>query len=91
MPHPHILEKSLVQITDTARSVLERLYNRPSISAEEMESKFAHARDVMDLWSELSFDMGASEHISVAAQVELDRLVKESDAVERIRLGLTER
>lgn len=91
MPHPHILNKSFTQITDTTRDVLERIYSLPSRSADDAHVKYNHARGVMDLWAELTFNMGASEHITVATQDALNQLVDGRDATELARWGLTPR
>lgn len=91
MPHPHILNKSFTQITETTRFVLERVYSQPSGSLEDVHLKFNRARGVMDLWAELTFDMGASQHINLSAQNNLDRLVLESDTAELARWDLPPR
>lgn len=91
MSHPHILDKTFVQITDTTRAVLERIYSRPSLSVEVAWAAFDRARGVMDLWAELTFDMGASQLITEAAQNDLEQIVRDSDTAELARWDLPPR
>ena len=91
MPHPHILTKTLRQITDTTRTVLERLYAQPSRSIENADAAFYKASGVMELWAELTFDMDVSEHINSNVQNELNQLVRALDTAELARWDLPPR
>lgn len=91
MAHPHILNKTLTQITDTTRFVLKRLYAQPSRSMEDADAAFDRARGVMELWAEMTFDMGVSEHINSDVHNDLDQLVRELDTAELARWDLPPR
>lgn len=91
MTHPHILNKSFQQITETTRNVLARVYAQPSLSKEDAQVAFDRARGVMDLWAELTFDMGVSEHINAATHEEFDQFVQKHDTTELARWDLQPR
>lgn len=89
MTHPHILQKSMADITAVTRKLLENLYKgSPSKDADDVWIRSYKAHGMIMLWSELCSDMGVSHLINVAEQDELEALIQELDDADRLRLGM---
>lgn len=89
MPHPHILHKTMGQITATTQTSIKGLYHDSlAMSPLEVELKLALAKGMLMLWSDLCFDMGVSQHLNAASQNELETLLRELDTEERSRFGM---
>lgn len=89
MPHPHILAKTMSEITTTTGTAIRGLYgNSLASSPEQVIRKYTLAQGMVMLWSEICFDMGVSQHLSLAAQNELEALVRELDAEDRQRFSM---
>lgn len=84
-----VLSKTLVQITQTAREAIERLYQtKPLHTEQEVMNSRAVARGILALWSDLAFDMGATPGISFAEQIELESLAQNLDNTARAFVGM---
>lgn len=89
MPHPHILQKSLVDITATAKASIENVYaGAQPADADDVWIRYHTARGILILWSDIAFDMGATPLINVAAHGELESLLTELDNAARSRIGM---
>ncbi|MCU6502256.1 hypothetical protein LPN04_31125 [Rugamonas sp. A1-17] len=89
MPHPHILQKSLVDITATAKASIENVYaGAKPADADDVCIRYHTARGILILWSDIAFDMGATPLINVAANGELESLLTELDNAARSRIGM---
>jgi hypothetical protein len=89
MPHPHILQKTMGEITATTRTTISGLYgNSMASSPEEVQRKSVLAQGMVMLWSEICFDMGVSQHLNLAAQEDLEALMRGLDAEDRQRFGM---
>lgn len=89
MPHPHILQKSLVDITATAKASIENVYaSVHPANADNVWMRYHMARGILILWSDITFDMGATPLINVAAHRELESLFTALDNAARSRIGM---
>lgn len=89
MTHPHILQKSLVDITATAKASIDNVYaGAPPADADDVWIRYHMARGILILWSDIAFDMGAAPLINVAAHSELESLLNELDNATRSRIGM---
>lgn len=89
MAHPHLLQKSMVEITAAVRAAIESLYGgaQPT-DADDVWQRYHTAKGMLMAWSEICFDMGATALVNVAAQDELETLVNNLDNVARTRVGM---
>lgn len=89
MPHPHILQKSLVEITATAKASIENVYaGAHPADADNVWIRYHIARGILILWSDIAFDMGATPLINIAAHAELESLLTALDNAARSRIGM---
>lgn len=67
MTHPHILQKSLVEITAAAKESIENLYSgaEPS-NADDVFRRYHTALGILMLWTDISFDMGTTPVVNMA-------------------------
>lgn len=89
MPNPHILQKTLVDITKSAKFSLENLYAgaKPS-DADDVWIRYHTGRGILALWGEIALDMGVAEVINVQAQNELEKMLADFDNAARARIGM---
>ncbi|MYM26762.1 hypothetical protein GTP58_00325 [Duganella sp. CY15W] len=88
MLHPHILQKNMVEITNTTRELLTGLFSEEAEDEEDVETRFRQGRGMLMLWSELCFDMGATQLINIDAQTELEALLKQFTDADRARFNM---
>lgn len=89
MPNPHILHKSMVEITAAVRTAIESLYGgaQPK-DVEDVWLRYHTAQGMLMAWSEICGDMRATPQLRVAAQDELEELINRLDNIARRRIGM---